>query len=262
MPYALVTSSTFQLGRDIACELASRRYDLVLLARSERILRDLAFDIRQQYDVEVVHLAIDLSHPEAAQQVSAFVRNRGIRLGILINNPGYGMWGSFSELNIAQQISMLRQNNEHVISLTYELLPILQSETQSYVLNIASLLAYGSLPYMSFYAASKAFIVSFSRSLSSELKKTNVSVTCISSEGLDRYFSVHGPSNTTRRPVKANVELDTRTIATHAVEALLSKKTEPVIGRLDRIIACANRLFPKFAVDRLILNIYKPNSHL
>ena len=258
MAYALITGASKGIGKAIAHRLAERKYDLLLTARSANLLKDLADDLSNRYGVQVKYLATDLSRSEAAAEILNYVETEKLDVGILVNNAGYGLWGRFDKLGLQQQLSMVRLNNESLIALTYALLPVLKKHDQSYVLNIASTTAYQAIPYMSVYAASKAFVVSFSRGLAGELKDSGVSVTCISPGATDTNFMLQAGMNTPKLIASANkVSMQPEDVAAQAVKALFNNKIEFVPGLLNKITAYANNLLPKRFVEGIAANIYR-----
>jgi short-subunit dehydrogenase len=259
MAFALVTGASKGIGKSIAHELARKKQDLFLLARSERLLEQLALELRQQYQVRAKYLAIDLSAPDATTQILSFIEKDKLGISILVNNAGYGLWGRFEKLDLQQQLNMLRLNNESMVSLTYALLPLLQKQSRSYILNVASTTAYQAIPYLTVYAASKAFVVSFSRGLSGELKNTGVSVTCLSPGATDTNFMLVAGMNTTKLLNSANkVSMTPDEVAAQAIKALFNNQLEFIPGLINKVTAFANNILPKKMVERIAANIYKP----
>ena len=259
MAFALITGASKGIGKAIALELAKRKFDLILVARSNNLLAQIADELSQQYQVSVKYLAVDLSGNGAVGQISGFIQKEELQVSILVNNAGYGLWGRFDKLNLLQQLNMLRLNNEILVSLTYSLLPLLQKESQSYILNVASTTAYQAVPYMSVYAASKAFVVSFSRGLSNELRGTGVSVTCLSPGATDTNFMEQAGMNTQKLINSANkVSMMPQVVAEQAVNALFDKQVEFIPGVINKITAYANNFLPKKTVEGIAANIYRP----
>jgi short-subunit dehydrogenase len=259
MAFALVTGASKGIGKAISVELAKRKFDLILVARSQNLLQQLAVELSQQYQVTVKYLAIDLSAEDAISQILSFIEKENLALRILVNNAGYGLWGRFEKLSLKEQINMLRLNNENLVSLTYSLLPLLQKQNRSYILNVASTTAYQAIPYLSVYAASKAFVVSFSRGLAGELKGSGTSVTCLSPGSTDTNFMLVAGMNTPKLINSASkVSMQPDEVATQAVKALFNNQVEFIPGLINKITAYANNFLPKKLVEGIAANIYKP----
>ncbi|HEX8659064.1 MAG TPA: SDR family NAD(P)-dependent oxidoreductase, partial [Hymenobacter sp.] len=154
--YALVTGASRGIGRALALLLAQRGYDLLLVARSEDQLKELAQEIGQKYQHQAHVLALDLAAPDAAEKVAAWARQQTDELAVLVNNAGYGLWGRFEQLGLAEQQNMLQLNMHLPVALTHALLPALHQVPKAYVLNVSSTAAYQAVPSLALYAASKA----------------------------------------------------------------------------------------------------------
>lgn len=254
--YALITGSSKGLGLSIAHSLAKRGFNLILVARSSDKLQAISKEISQKYGVSVEVFATDLSSPESASSVFNWCVERNFPISVLVNNAGYGVWGPFETIVLKEQLNMLQLNINAVVELTHYLLPVLKKQSSSYILNIASTAAYQALPTFSLYAASKAFILSFSRGLRYELKSENVSVTCLSPGPIDTGFAERaGLSMLNDVADKFNMAADT--VAEIGVEAMLSKRSEVIPGLTNKISAFAARLMPKSVLENIGARIYK-----
>jgi uncharacterized protein len=259
MSYAIITGASKGIGKAIAIELAKQKYNLILVARSENLILDLSQEITAKYSVSVKCIALDLSLDNAAEQLFDFVSSGAFPVSVLVNNAGYGLWGSFEKLSLESQLNMLRLNNDSLVSITYKLLPILKKSDKAYVLNISSTTAYQAIPYMSVYAASKAFVLSFSRGLAAELSGSNVSVTCVSPGATDTNFMERAGVNKPRILNTANqVSMTAEEVAKLSVQALFNQKTEFIPGLFNKFHAIANNFLPKKLVEKIAANIYKP----
>lgn len=254
--YALITGSSKGLGLSIAHSLAKRGFNLILVARSSDKLQAISKEISQKYGVSVEVFATDLSSPESASSVFNWCVERNFPISVLVNNAGYGVWGPFETIVLKDQLNMLQLNINAVVELTHYLLPVLKMQSSSYILNIASTAAYQALPTFSLYAASKAFILSFSRGLRYELKSEKVSVTCLSPGPIDTGFAERaGLSMLNDVADKFNMAADT--VAEIGVEAMLSKRSEVIPGLTNKISAFAVRLLPKSVLENIGARIYK-----
>ena len=178
--YAIITGASKGIGRAIALELARRGYSLLLVARSATLLEETAALARKAGAAEVRPMALDLTKAESVTAVLQEVQRNNLPVNVLVNNAGYGAWGRFDTLSLEEQDAMMRINMHVPVELTHGLLPLLKSRQPAYILNVASTAAYQAVATLALYAASKAFILQFSRALRIELKKSGVSVTCLS----------------------------------------------------------------------------------
>src|SRR5262249_38251888 len=130
-----------------------------------------------------------------------WVTRENADVNILVNNAGYGLSGSFEKYSAGEYAEMMHVNVISLVKITSLLLPLLKRQPKSYILNIASSAAYQAVPYLSVYAATKSFVVSFSRGLRYELNRTNVSVTCVSPGGTNTDFGIR--ANIGKKAIKA-----------------------------------------------------------
>jgi short-subunit dehydrogenase len=254
--YALVTGASKGIGKEIAVQLAQKGYNMLLSARSEQELAQLAAEIEEKYKVNALYFSADLSEPGSAEKLADWATGKTDNLSVLVNNAGYGIWGSFETLDLAAQMQMLQLNINAVLELTHHLLPCLKTKKQSYILNVASTAAYQAMPTMALYAASKSFILSYSRAISYELKDTSVSVSCLSP----------GPTATgfgSRAGLDAFAELAEKfnmpaaLVAQIGLKGLFKKKPEIIAGFLNKVSAIGANLLPKALVERISANLYR-----
>lgn len=254
--FALITGASKGIGKAIAYNLAERSYNLLLVARSGDELNNLKEDLSKKYSVNVEVLAIDLSQPESAYEVSQWVKAHSFTVSILINNAGYGLWGKFESLSLQDQLNMLHLNINTVVELTYLLLPLLKQQKKSYILNVASTAAYQAVPTLALYSASKSFVLSFTRALRFELKTGPVSVSCLCPGPVDTGFAARaGLDALGKMAEKFNME--PKVVASAGVRGMFAKKSEIIPGITNMISAYANRILPKSFIEKAAASIYK-----
>ena len=255
--YALVTGASRGIGRALALRLAQGGYDLLLVARSEDQLTALAQEIGARHQRQACVLALDLAAPGAAAAVAAWAAAQTDQLAVLVNNAGYGLWGRFEQLGLAEQQDMLQLNMALPVALTHALLPALHRAPKGYVLNVASTAAYQAVPSLTLYAASKAFLLSFSRGLRYELKQSNVSVTCLSPGATTTSFADRAGMGAELQATANKVSMTAKAVAEAAVAGLLAGEAEVVPGVLNKVSAGLTSFVPKKLVERIAAGIYE-----
>ena len=255
--YALVTGASRGIGRAIALELARRGYDLLLVARSEDQLTTLAQAIGDTHQRQARVLALDLAAPDAAAAVAAWAQAQTDQLAVLVNNAGYGLWGRFEQLGLAEQQNMLQLNMHLPVALTHALLPALHRAPKGYILHVASTAAYQAVPSLALYAASKAFLLSFSRGLRYELKPSNISVSCLSPGATTTGFADRAGMGTELQATANKVSMTPDAVAQAAVAALLAGEAEIIPGLLNKVSAGLTSVVPKSIVERIAAGIYE-----
>jgi short-subunit dehydrogenase len=174
---ALVTGASSGIGREIARLHAARGGDLVVVARRTDRLTALKRDLEGAHGVAVHVLPLDLSVAGAADDASQFVSDRGLAVDILVNNAGFGGGGAFAGRPDGVDEAMVRLNVEAPVALCRRFLPAMRARACGRVLNVASIVAFAPGPGMAVYAASKAFLLSFSEALAEECAGSGVTVT-------------------------------------------------------------------------------------
>lgn len=257
MAYALITGASKGIGRSIAYNLAAKKYNLLLVARSEALLQEMAAGLAGRYGIDVQYFSADLAREDAAEQVFHWVQQYQWPVTVLVNNAGYGLSGGFEKYSAKEHADMMRVNMLTPVSLVSLFLPLLKQQQQAYILNIASTAAYQSVPYLSTYAASKSFMVSFTRALKQELKNTRVSVTCVSPGGTDTDFSQRAQVSAKALKAGEKVNMHPDKVAAIAVNSMFSKKTEVITGFINQLGAFLAWLAPKKLSEKVAADLYK-----
>ncbi len=256
MLYALITGASKGIGKAMAEELASRNINLLLVARSEALLEAVSVELATKYPIKTAFLSIDLSAEGAPALLYDWVMKNGFQVNILINNAGYGLGGAFERYTADEHLAMMRVNMQVPVALCALFLPQLKQQPKSYILNIASSAAYQSVPGLSVYAASKAFVLSFSRGIAHELRKTNVSVTVVSPGGTDSDFA--NRAQVGDKAVKAGEKLNmsAEAVARLAIDAMFAGKREIITGFVNKLGAFLVWLLPKKLAETTAAGLY------
>jgi short-subunit dehydrogenase len=185
--YALVTGATSGIGYEIAKKLAQNGYNLILVARDEQQLNKARDEFRQ-YNIEATALSKDLFNRNAAKEIFDYTRQMGISVDVLVNDAGQGEYGRFVETDLKRQLAIIQLNVSSLVSLTYYFLKDMILRNEGRILQLGSEVSKIPMPFMSVYAATKAFVLSFSEALINELKDTNVGMTLLLPGATDTDF--------------------------------------------------------------------------
>ena len=254
--YALITGASKGIGRSLAASLARRKYNLLLVARSSPDLAALSTQLAAEYGVQAHYLALDLTLPGAGLQLRNWCTEQQFKVSLLVNNAGFGVWGYFDELPLEDQSNMLQLNMQLPVELSYHMIPLLKEHPKAYILNVSSTAAYQAVPTMTLYAASKSFMLAFSRGLRHELKRTGISVSCL----------CPGPVNTSfieragMQAFQATAEkygMTPERVAEKGLQGLFAGKPEIIPGALNVISAIGTRLLPKTLIENIAAGLYK-----
>jgi len=179
-PWALVTGATSGIGLALAQQLAAHRHDLVLVSRSAEALANLGRELESRAGVSVQTRAADLSEPGGARELWNWVEAESLTIEILVNNAGAGLHGDFSAQSVDAIERLIALNVAALTSLTRRALPAMLARRSGRILNLASVVAFQpGGPQEAVYYATKAYVLSFSRGLATELKGSGVTVTAL-----------------------------------------------------------------------------------
>jgi short-subunit dehydrogenase len=175
---ALVTGASEGIGRELARVFASQGFDVVVVARRAALLEALAEELSAGHGVRAVPIALDLAKPDAPRLLFERTEQLGLRVDALVNNAGVMEFGAFAETPLDRLLAMPALNASVLVALTRLFLPPMLEARRGRILNLGSTGSFAPMPSLAVYAATKAFILSFSEALAEELLGTGVSVTC------------------------------------------------------------------------------------
>ncbi|HQS54949.1 MAG TPA: SDR family oxidoreductase [Sediminibacterium sp.] len=256
MQYTLITGASKGIGKCMAQQLAAKKQNLLLVARTASLLEILANQLQQEYGVKVDYLAIDLAGIGAAQTIFGWCQANGYQINTLINNAGYGNGGAFSSISTKQHTDMMQVNMNVPVELISLFLPQLKLLQRAYILNIASSAAYQAVPGLSLYAASKSFVLNFSRGLQFELKDTGITVTTVCPGGTDTDFANRAQLGPKAVKAGEKLNLSPEDVAKLAIDAMYAGKTELITGFLNKLGAALVWLMPKKLVEKTAAGLY------
>ncbi|GAE34837.1 SDR family NAD(P)-dependent oxidoreductase [Halalkalibacter akibai] len=201
----LLTGASSGIGYEMAKIFAANHYHLILIARNKLKLEEIKQELNNP-QIEITVIVKDLSVPGAANEVYKEIKQLNKHVDILVNNAGYGMTGPFFELDLNKQMNMIQLNIIALTELTHLFVQDMIKNNFGRIINVGSVASFVATPTMSVYAATKAFVLSFSESLHSELKqKGDIAVTAlcpgptktnfatVANVGhLEEIFNVHG----------------------------------------------------------------------
>ena len=249
--WALVTGATGGIGAEFARHLATHGCHLVLTGRNQQKLDELVAELGDS-GAELVPLVVDLSDPAARTGLHRQLVERGITVTTLVNNAGYGILGDVADTDVDRLLGMVEVNVTALTHLTRLFLPAMLEQRQGTIINVASTASFQAMPGMAAYAASKAYVRSFSTALWHEVKGTGVRIVSISPGPTESaFFEIAGDDTAmTRRRTPADV-------VTTTFDALQKGRPSVVDGRSNALLACANRLVPptiSTVIARRVLN--------
>jgi uncharacterized protein len=257
--YVLITGATSGFGYEFARLFAKDGYNLVLVARTRDRLDEVATDLTQTFMVEVLPITADLFSSSAPRDVYEEVITKGITIDILVNDAGQGEHGHFVEYDIARDIDMIQLNITSLVSLTKFFLKDMLSRNEGKILQVASLLGKYPTPYMTVYAATKAFVISFTEGLINELKGTNITVTALlpGASDTDFFHKAGAEKSVTYREEELSKPED---VALDGYEALMKGESRVISGLKNKVYGAMSNVMPDASLASTMRKKMEPSK--
>jgi short-subunit dehydrogenase len=247
--WALITGASTGIGRELARVFAANHFNLVLVARSDHRLIQLAHELESARKIETRAVPTDLAQPNAATEL--FHKLDDIPISVLVNNAGFGSYGPFAETELRVQHEMMEVNMVTLVELTHLFLQLMLRRGSGRILNVASTAAFQPGPLVSIYYATKAFVYSFSYALSCELTGTGVSVTALC-PGMTRteFFERGGMRK------RSWLMMEPQTVAEKGYRALMKGKRVVIPGAINQIMSFLARHAPHRLTSTIVKRIH------
>jgi short-subunit dehydrogenase len=255
---ALITGASLGIGKAIAEEFARDGVDLVITARSLGALQLLAAEWSKTYKIKVTAHAADLAEPGAANVLADTLIAQGVVLDYLVNNAGFGVFGLFRETRLEDEVAMMTLNMTSLTVLTKRFLPQIL-DRKGRIMNVASTAAFQPGPYMALYYATKAFVLSFTEALASELAGTGVTVTAFC-PGATRSGFFDRAAMHESVLVKGRKLPTSEAVGRAGYRAMMAGRRVYVPGLLNRMLAQSVRFTPRRLVTFIAKKITGPAS--
>jgi len=257
---ALVTGASSGIGASIARKLAEAGAHLVLVARSEAALSRLAGELTDVYGTKCTVIPADLSLPDCVAKLQLEIESQHLQIDILINNAGFGTYGSFENLVAEEERREIAVNIDAVVALTHAFIPAMLARKSGVVLNIASTAAFQPAPYMAVYAATKAFVLSFSEALWAEFHGRGVHVAALCPGPVDTGFIDKLGDTSIRQTSVFSKTVKPDYVAEMALKALQSSSPTHIVGFKNWLLANSIRFVPRRVVAKTGAGLLMPSS--
>lgn len=254
--YTLITGAGAGIGKALAMECASRNMNVLIVALAGLELDNTVREIKLKYNSECHGLGIDLTKPNAFCSVYKWIKENNFRVNILINNVGVGSKGDFEHTETCFYEKQLQLNVHAVTMLTRLLIDELKSNAPAHILNIGSMGGFYMIPGKTVYAASKAYVYYFSRSLRLELKPHNIIVSVLCPGGTDSNEKTIAINKELKGIAKRSILIPER-VAKEAIDKMLKGKSRIIPGTINKIYYHISRLVPEFVQQQIIFNAFK-----
>jgi uncharacterized protein len=254
---ALVTGASSGIGADIARSLARRGHGLVLVARREERLAELATELSGRHGVRAEVVAVDLQTKAGRKQLSKAVDELGLRVDVLVNNAGFGTAGRFQRLDGTREAELVRLNCEVVVALCGRYVPEMTERGAGAILNVASTAAFQPLPTQATYSASKAFVLTFTQALGADLHGTGVTATALCPGPVDTEFAEVAGVTSEFGALPDFVTVSSPDVAEAGVRGLERGKGVVIPGLVNRATAIGGQFTPRSLLLGLGRHVYR-----
>ncbi|WDF56257.1 SDR family NAD(P)-dependent oxidoreductase [Mucilaginibacter sp. KACC 22063] len=249
--YALITGATSGIGYELAKLFAKDHYNLIIVSRNQAELEQKANELSSQYGVEVMPIAKDLFKREAAFELYEEVNQRGVQVDVLVNDAGQGQFGEFKDTDINRELDIIQLNISSLVVLTKCFLKDMVARNEGKILQLASIASKVPGPWQSVYHGTKAFVLSFTEAIRTELKDTNITVTALLPGATDTDFFNKAEMQDSKI-VQAGGLSDPADVAKDGYEALMNNDDKVISGFKNKVQIGMSNMMPDSAVASMM----------
>src|SRR2546421_12363657 len=247
MNTTLITGASSGIGEAFARKLATQGHDLLLVARSEDKLIALCNELGRSQNIRAQYVAIDLSERDAPARLLAETVKRNLEIDLLINNAGFGSMGNFAKLDLELELKMIDLNVRSLVELTHRFLQPMRERKRGSIINVASTAGFQGVPFMATYAATKAFVLSFSEALWEENRPHGIHIMALCPGVTDTNFFEAARGH---KP-PARISQTPEEVVETALRGLGRGKSHVISGWTNFLMTQSERLAPRSLVTRL-----------
>jgi short-subunit dehydrogenase len=254
MKATLITGASSGIGEAFARRLAAEKHNLVLVARSENKLHELCDELMLEHGITAHYVPVDLIDFEADRKVFDETEKHGFEIDWLINNAGFGSMGDFANLELERELEIISLNVMALVALTHRYLQKMRERRSGVIINVSSTASFQPVPFMATYAATKAFVTSFSEAIAEENRSFGITVTALCPGPTDtNFFNVSGAD-----PFRAKGMQTSEEVVETGLEGVRRGKQHVISGWQNYIGARLGNFVPNSVITRVIGNVLRP----
>ena len=249
MKYTLITGASSGIGEAFARRLAAEKHNLFLVARSEEKLRVLCEELSQKHEISAKYLRADLIEVDSDLAVYETTERLGIEIDWLINNAGFGSMGDFVKLDLERELEMIELNITAVVALTHHYLGKMRERRSGTIINVSSTASAQPIPFFATYAATKAFVTSFTEAIAEENRPFGIRIFALCPGTTDTgFFEASGIED----PVTVKGVQTVDQVVGSALRAVNGRNSKAVSGWTNFAVVTGVNFFPNWLITRLI----------
>ena len=255
-PFAVITGASRGIGAEYARALAGQGYDLLLIGRDMKRLETLRQELRPVSQGEIWVESLDLSQPQSAERLHDLARSYRSEVSLLINNAGFGRYGDFADIPMESINNMLQLHINTIVESIRLFLPAMLARKHGVIITVASVAGFFPIPYMTEYAATKAFLIAFSEGLARETQNQSVTIQVCCPGFTDTEFH----QSAGHQPKQVFFAQSPQQVVQASLQALKSKRTLVTIGWQGRLTLWISKIIPHKIMMAIAGKAVKPPS--
>lgn len=249
MKVTLITGASSGIGEEFARQLAADKHDLVLVARSEKALHELCDELMLKHQIMAHYVVLDLTADDADARLFAETVNHGFEVDWLINNAGFGSYGDFAKLDRERELQMIDLNIRALVALTHRFIGPMRERKRGKIVNVSSAAGFQPIPFMATYAATKAFVNSFSEALAEENRPFGIQVLDVCPGATKTNFFKAANMD---KPITVKGQQTAEAVVATALKALRSGRTRIVSGFVNDLVSRVVSVVPNALITRFL----------
>ena len=249
MNFTLITGASSGIGEAFARRLAAERHNLILVARSAEKLKSLCDELAVEHQIECHFVPLDLTDSAASERLFDETERNGWDVDWLINNAGFGSAGDFATLELEKELDMIDLNVSALVALTHRYLQKMRIARSGTIINVSSAAGFQPIPFMATYAATKAFVSSFTEAIAEENRPFGIRVLALCPGSTKTNFFA---ASNIERPIQVKGQQTVDDVVETAMKAVAKKRTKVVSGWANRLGAIAGTIVPNSISSRVM----------
>ena len=249
MKATLITGASSGIGEAFARRLAEEKHNLVLVARSGEKLDNLCDELIAKHNINAHYIAIDLIDDRADERLFRETEEQGMQIDWLINNAGFGSMGDFAKLELEKELGMINLNISALVALTHRFLKKMRERGAGTIINVSSAAGFQPTPFMATYAATKAFVTSFSEAIAEENRPYGIKVMALCPGSTKTNFF---EASNIERPITVKGQQSVEDVVETALKGIEKGRTKIVSGWTNYFGAIAGTFAPSILITRVI----------
>ena len=255
MKVSLITGASSGIGEAFARRLGAEKHNLVLVARSEKALHELCDEMMLKHKIMAHYVVLDLAEPDADRKLFEETERCGFEVNWLINNAGFGSVGDFAKLEVDRELQMIELNIAALVAITHTYLKGMRERKRGTIINVSSAAGFQPIPFMATYAATKAFVSSFTEAIAEENRPYGIQIIALCPGSTKTNFFA---ASNIERPIQVKGQQTVEDVVETAMRAVASGRTKVISGTANKIGAMLGKFTPNFISRRVMAKMLSP----